>query len=156
MAADAVNAALGVAAHRPIDARTRTEAILGLDADTRAKVGELFKRATNIAKSAPAGDPVPPAQVLADVAPAEQRLHEAFAALRDRLGELSQRSDYGAAFAALAGFAPVLAQYFEDVFVMADEPKVRDNRLRLMRAISETCSTLASLQLLGVGGPAAN
>jgi glycyl-tRNA synthetase beta chain len=93
---------------------------------------------------------VAPATVLAEVAPAEQQLHDAFAALRGRLGELAGRGDYAAAFAALAGFTPVLAKYFEDVFVMADEPAVRDNRLRLMRAISETCSTLASLQLLGV------
>jgi glycyl-tRNA synthetase beta chain len=32
---------------------------------------------------------------------------------------------------------------------MADDPVVRDNRLRLMRAISETCMTLARLDLLG-------
>jgi len=33
--------------------------------------------------------------------------------------------------------------------VMTDDLALRDSRLRLMRAISETCRTLARLELLG-------
>src|SRR6202012_5755990 len=54
--ADAVNAALG-AADRPTDARARAVAIAELDPQTRADVGEIFKRATNIAAKAPPGEP---------------------------------------------------------------------------------------------------
>ena len=32
---------------------------------------------------------------------------------------------------------------------MAEDPAVRDERLKLMRAISETCGSLARLELLG-------
>jgi glycyl-tRNA synthetase beta chain len=39
------------------------------------------------------------------------------------------------------------------VYVMTDDVDVRENRLRLMRAISETCSTLAKLELLGEPAP---
>lgn len=149
LASDAVDAALGVAADRPLDVRARAQAILSLDAETRAKVGEVFKRATNIAKQAPDGEPAPPATVVDDVAPAEEALFDGFQKLRGELTSLHERGEYAAAFERLAEFTPLLARYFDDVFVMADEAAVRDNRLRLMRAISETCSMLAKLQLLG-------
>ncbi|MBW2523447.1 MAG: glycine--tRNA ligase subunit beta [Deltaproteobacteria bacterium] len=149
LAADAVDAALGVAADRPLDVRSRTEAILGLDAETRAKVGEVFKRATNIAKQAPEGRPQPPAEVVSEVADAERALFDGFLRLESQLTELHDAGDYAAAFGILADFTPVMARYFEDVFVMDDDPAVRDNRLRMMRTISETCSMLADLHLLG-------
>lgn len=103
----------------------------------------MFKRATNIAKDAPAGDPTRGTE------PAEQALHGAFFAVRSDLTDLTARADYAGAFAKLASLAPTLATYFDTVLVMADDPTVRDNRLRLMRVISETCTSLARLELLG-------
>ncbi|MBW2457342.1 MAG: glycine--tRNA ligase subunit beta [Deltaproteobacteria bacterium] len=140
---DVVEAALGVAANRPLDARARAEAIAELDVETRGKVGEVFKRATNIAKEAPAGEPERGPE------PAEVALHDAFFAIQAELASLSAAGDYPAAFAKLATLAPTLAVYFDEVLVMAKEPEVRDNRLRLMRVISETCSALAKLEVLG-------
>jgi len=140
---DVAEAALGVAANRPLDARARAAAISELDVEIRAKVGEVFKRATNIAKEAPAGDPQRGEE------PAEQALHDAFFAIQAELEALSAAGKYEAAFAKLATLAPTLAVYFDEVLVMADEPELRDNRLRLMRVISETCSTLAKLEVLG-------
>jgi glycyl-tRNA synthetase beta chain len=58
-------------------------------------------------------------------------------------------AEYPAAFGEVAAFAPLLSQYFIDVFVMVEDQTVRESRLRLMRAISETCSTLARFDLLG-------
>jgi glycyl-tRNA synthetase beta chain len=140
---DVVEAALGVAASRPLDARARAQAIMKLDIDTRKKLGEVFKRATNIAKSAPEGAPEP------GVEPAEIGLHEAFFAIQAQLASLSEAGDYGAAFVKLSTLAPSLAVYFDEVLVMAEEPQLRDNRLRLMRTISETCSAMARLEVLG-------
>ncbi len=140
---DVVEAALGVAASRPLDARARAEAIMMLDSDTRTKVGEVFKRATNIAKSAPEGDPEP------GVEAGEIALYDAFFGMKAELASLSEAGDYAAAFVKLATLAPILALYFEEVLVMAEEPQLRDNRLRMMRAISETCSSLARLDVLG-------
>ena len=45
-----------------------------------------------------------------------------------------------------------LHRYFEDVYVMVEDEKVRSNRLRLMRAISERCSGIAHFQLLSGAG----
>jgi glycyl-tRNA synthetase beta chain len=143
---DAVAAAIAVAADRPLDARARALAIAELDAATRASVGEVFKRANNIASTAPEGEPPPPA---AGAHASEVRLHEGYVALRERLAGLVRTSDFSRAFREVAAFAPLLAQYFLDVFVMAEDPVVRDARLRLMRAIAELCGSLAKLDLLG-------
>ncbi len=144
--ADAVAACLAVAADRPLDARARATAIAGLDAATRASVGEVFKRATNIADKAPSGEPEPPA---GDAHASEKALYYSFLGLRESLFHKAQAGDYVAAFHAVADFAPLLARYFVDVFVMTDDIPLRESRLRLMRAISETCRKLARLELLG-------
>jgi glycyl-tRNA synthetase beta chain len=143
---DAVLACLAVASDRPLDARARATAIAGLDAATRASVGEVFKRATNIADKAPAGEPAPPP---GDAHPSEKALYDGFLALREGITRKTEAGDYASAFRDVAAFAPLLAQYFLDVFVMSDDAAVRDARLRLMRAISETCRKLARLELLG-------
>ena len=143
---DAVAACLAVAADRPLDVRARAAAIAGLDAATRAGVGEVFKRASNIAANAPAGDPAPPP---AGAHASETALHEGFLSLRGALQRKAAEGDYAAAFREVAGFAPLLSRYFVDVFVMDPDLAVRDGRLRLMRAISETCGSLAKLELLG-------
>ena len=140
---DAVNAALGVAADRPIDAKARAVALATLDEDVRQRLGEVFKRATNIAKNAPTGDPEKGSE------PAEVALHDAFFGLQDALSAQTAAGDYPAAFASLASLASPLATYFDDVMVMAEDEAVRANRLRLMRTISDSCVDLARLELLG-------
>jgi glycyl-tRNA synthetase beta chain len=140
---DAVDAALAVASDRPLDARARARAITRLDAAVRARVGEVFKRATNIAKDAPAGEPERGSE------PAEQALYDVFAPLQSELDALAAAGDYVSAFERLADLAPLLARYFEEVLVMCEDRAMRDNRLRMMRVISETCSRLARLELLG-------
>ncbi len=139
---DVIDAALGVAADRPVDARARARAIVQLAPEIRARVGEVFKRASNIAKTAPDGAPELGSE------PAERALFEAFFAIKDKLEQAASAGDYGAAFEQVAELAPSLGQFFDDVLVMAEDEAVRANRLRLMRAISETCSSLARLELL--------
>lgn len=144
---DAVSACLAVASARPLDARARASAIGKLSAEVRRGAGEVFKRATNIAGNAPSGDPAAPP---ADAHPSERSLFDkAIVELRPELAGLVAAGDYEAAFARVGALVPVLHQYFEDVLVMAEDPTVRDNRLRLMRAISDMCRTLARLDLLG-------
>jgi glycyl-tRNA synthetase beta chain len=143
MATDAVDAALGAGAARPLDARARAAALLQIDAATRRSLGEVFKRATNIAKTAPEGEPERGPE------PAEQALHDAFMPLREKLRRLAAAGDYVSAFAELAALAPLLHTYFLEVFVMAEDETLRDNRLRLMRTISDSCGALARLELLG-------
>ena len=106
----------------------------------------MFKRATNIASGAPAGDPTAPR---AEDHASEKAVFEGYLALREKLRDKRHAGDWTGALREVAGFAPLLHRYFLDVYVMTDEVAVRENRLRLMRAISETCQTIARLELLG-------
>jgi glycyl-tRNA synthetase beta chain len=146
---DVVDACVAAGYDRPLDVARRARALASIDPAVRASVGEVFKRAANIAKDAPEGPPVPPADVAADVHASETALFEAFTALRAQL--TSGKSDADASLTAIARFAPVLGKFFEDVFVMVDDEKVRGNRLRLMRDIHKTCSLLANFNLLAGG-----
>jgi glycyl-tRNA synthetase beta chain len=146
--ADVVDACLAADSDRPADVLARAQALAALAGDVRARAGEVFKRATNIAKEAPSGPPLPPQDVAADSPATEVTLFSAFAGLGKELDAAREVKNFGKAFAAIAAFAPALHRYFEEVFVMVDDDKVRGNRLRLMRAISERCSGIAHFQLL--------
>jgi glycyl-tRNA synthetase beta chain len=145
---DVVDACLAAEADRPTDVLGRVKALAALAGDVRARAGEVFKRATNIAKEAPSGGPVPPKEVAADATATEIALFAAYAQLGKELDGALGAKDFSKAFAAIAAFAPTLHKFFEEVFVMVDDEKVRNNRLRLMRAISERCSGVAHFQLL--------
>jgi glycyl-tRNA synthetase beta chain len=145
---DAVDACIAASAERPHDVALRATALGAIDAAVRASAGEVFKRAANIAKGAPPGEPLPPEQLEKDVHPSEVKLFAAFGELIERVAAAQAGRDYALALGAVAEFAPVLGQYFDDVLVMADDPKVRDNRLKLMSRIHQTCSALANFNLL--------
>jgi glycyl-tRNA synthetase beta chain len=145
---DVVDACLAAESDRPTDVLGRVQALAALASDVRARAGEVFKRATNIAKEAPSGAPVPPKDVAADAPATEIGLFGAFAALGTELDRALEVKDFAKVFAAIAAFAPALHQFFDEVFVMVDDEKIRSNRLRLMRAISERCSSVAHFQLL--------
>jgi glycyl-tRNA synthetase beta chain len=145
---DAVDACLAAQADRPHDVALRARALGELDVAVRASAGEVFKRAANIAKDAPDAEPLAPGEVVAEVPAAEAELFAAFATLREAVGAAQQGRDYARALAAIATFAPVLGRYFDDVLVMAEEPALRENRLKLMKQIHKTCSTIAHFNLL--------
>ncbi len=146
--ASAVDACIAAHADRPHDVALRVRALAQIDPGVRALAGEVFKRAANIAKDAPDGDPVAPAEVVEEVHATEDALFTAFSRLRAEVGAAHQSRDYAGALDSIAAFAPVLARYFDDVLVMAKEPRVRDNRLKLMRQIHRTCSAIAHFNLL--------
>jgi glycyl-tRNA synthetase beta chain len=145
---DVVDACIAAENDRPADVHARAVALGALEPSVRAGAGEVFKRATNIAKEAPAGSPVAPTEVSNEPHATEVALFSAFAGLDKKLDLARSRSDWSQAFGAIADFSPALHRYFEDVYVMVEDEKVRSNRLRLMRAISERCSRVAHFQLL--------
>lgn len=145
---DVVDACMAAGADRPHDVARRARALVALDVETRANVGEVFKRAANIAKGAPKGPAVSPARLDPKAHPSEQAVFDAFVELMAELTKARASGDYTAALSAIADFAPTLGRFFEDVFVMVDDDKIRSNRLRLMRDIHSSCSGLADFNLL--------
>ena len=103
----------------------------------------LFKRVKNIAKNLDAS-----AKGLGGslTEPAEKAL----AAEVDRLqpmieATVSSGSGYRQAFGEAAKAGPAVAKFFDDVMVMADDPKLRDARLRLLRRLEGLVLQLADV-----------
>jgi glycyl-tRNA synthetase beta chain len=144
-AADACLAAWDGGSVRDLEARVRAlqafRALPEFDA-----LATAFKRAANIAKDAPAGE-VDAATLTDD---AEKVLAEKFFALRETLVQKTSQRDYEGALMTIARElrGPIDA-FFENVFVMVEDERIRANRLRLLRSIAETLSGIADFQLLG-------
>ncbi|HEY3665354.1 MAG TPA: glycine--tRNA ligase subunit beta [Polyangiaceae bacterium] len=145
---DVVDACVAASADDPYDVQLRAAALGKIEESVRTKAGEVFKRAANIAKEAEPGELVPPASVQAEVHPSEQRVFDAYKALKQALGGGTTAADYERALTAIATFAPILAQFFEDIFVMVEDLPLRNNRLRLMREVHIACSRFANFNLL--------
>jgi glycyl-tRNA synthetase beta chain len=56
--------------------------------------------------------------------------------------------EFETAIAAAAELAPVVARFFDEVLVMADDAQLRENRLRLLRAVAEAVGTLGDFAQL--------
>ncbi|HEX2253009.1 MAG TPA: glycine--tRNA ligase subunit beta [Thermoanaerobaculia bacterium] len=77
--------------------------------------------------------------------PAEQDLHAAWRDLRGEIDEAAAAGDYAAALAGIARFAEVLDRFFVEVLVMAEDRRLRRNRIALLQAIHRTVSRVARL-----------
>ncbi len=105
-----------------------------------------FKRAYNIAKDAKEGQ-VDPALFDHD---AERALHARFASVRAAIDVATSRGDYIGALTIVADeLREPIDRFFEQVFVMVDDPHVRENRLRLLGEIAGSMTRIAHFHLLG-------
>ncbi len=77
------------------------------------------------------------------VLPEERDLAEANNAVIASTTELMSRRDYGGAVAELATLRPKVDAFFDKVTVNVDEPKLRENRLKLLNEIREATRAVA-------------
>jgi glycyl-tRNA synthetase beta chain len=77
--------------------------------------------------------------------PAEQEVANALAAVEPEIAAALETGDFEAAVEAGARLGPVLHRFFEDVLVMAEDKKVRENRLRLLLDVRDTLRALGDL-----------
>lgn len=149
---DEIEAVLAVGWHHPPEMLARLNALHSFRqniAGAPLKLVEANKRIRNILRktAAPAGDLDP--ELLRE--PAEQALAERIAELRPDVQELCQKKEFQAYYEALerlAALAEPVAKFFDDVLVMAEEPEMRHNRLRLLRDVRELFLTIADLSRL--------
>ncbi len=110
----------------------------------------LFKRVRNIAKQL-ADDAFRAAEQSGR--PLDALREPAELALRDDIDRrrpaidnaVAQGDGYRKAFGEAAAFAPAVAKFFDDVMVMADDPAVREARLRLLRRLESLILQLADI-----------
>jgi glycyl-tRNA synthetase beta chain len=127
----------------PIDCRRRLEALRRVRREVPAdfaQLAEAFKRAKNIvAQQAPAAG-VDPA--LFEV-PAERALHDAISLLG------AAGDSYEERLRGLAALRAPVGRFFEDVLVMAEDPRVRANRLALLGRTLSLFYRIADISKLG-------
>jgi glycyl-tRNA synthetase beta chain len=144
--ADVVDAVLAADASDPVDALLRAEALSRFRAAPEfAALSTAIKRVGNILKNASPGQVVEE-KLFED--PAERAL---WAETR-RVGEavapsLSARA-YGEVLSQLAGLGAPVDAFFTGVFVMAENPEVRANRLALLARVNALFLRIADFRLL--------
>ena len=146
-ARDEITATLAASWRNPQDVFSRLEALQHFRrTEAGAALAEANKRIRNILRKteAPAGDLDP--ELLRE--PAEKALAERVAALRPEVEKLCRERQYEQAMEQLAALADPVAKFFDDVLVMAEEPEMRHNRLRLLRDVRELFLTIADLSRL--------
>ena len=149
---DEIEAVLAVGWHNPPEMFDRLNALHSFRqniAGAALNLVEANKRIRNILRKteAPAGKPDP--QFLREAA--EQALDKRISELRPDVQELCRKKEFQAYYDALellATLAEPVAKFFDDVLVMAEEPEIRHNRLRLLRDVRELFLTIADLSRL--------
>jgi glycyl-tRNA synthetase beta chain len=102
----------------------------------------LFKRVKNIARELKAHDALDRAAL---TEPAELALLAALDSRRPRIAQATAAADYRHAFTDLAGLRSVVDQFFKDVFVMAEDERVKTARLTLMADLRNLILELADI-----------
>jgi glycyl-tRNA synthetase beta chain len=115
----------------------------------------LFKRVKNIAPSTRASgaragqggesEPAPGFDRSALTEPAEQALLAELDARRPRIEAAVARSDYRSALGEIAGFRPAVDRFFTDVFVMAEDARLRTARLALLAELRNLILDIADI-----------
>ncbi len=76
---------------------------------------------------------------------AEKDVSAALAQVEPEIATALETGDFAGAVEAGARLGPVLDRFFEDVLVMAEDAKVRENRLRLLLEVRDTLGALGDL-----------
>jgi glycyl-tRNA synthetase beta chain len=144
--ADLVDAVLAAGFDDVVDARRRLEALA--DVKRRADFVPLavaFKRVANIQEKAGAtGDSgVDPALLQDD---AERHLLSELERVETEAASFRANRNYPAVLRNVATLEPAVARFFDDVLVMADDPRLRANRLGLMRRVAALFAGVADFR----------
>jgi glycyl-tRNA synthetase beta chain len=79
---------------------------------------------------------------------AEQMLAQQLQAISTKVMPLFDKGDYQSALSLLAGLQETVDTFFEEVMVMADDPAVKQNRLILLKQLSDLFLRVADISLL--------
>lgn len=122
------------------DLAARAEALRSLHESGRLQpLAVVHERAHNLSADA-AGGPTNPDLFEHD---AERELHRVLVQVRPVAAERAAARDYPGALEALLDVGAALERFFEDVLVMADDERVRANRLSLLRSTAAAFAQVA-------------
>ena len=127
----------------PLRARRVAEALQRIrGSEDFLALAVLFKRVKNIARELKTRADL---DRTALTEPAEQALLTELDTRRPRIEKAVASADYRHALVEIAGLRPVVDRFFTEVFVMADDARLRTARLRLMADLRDLILTLADI-----------
>ncbi|HXY05588.1 MAG TPA: glycine--tRNA ligase subunit beta [Burkholderiaceae bacterium] len=109
------------------------------------------KRIGNILKKAQASSVALPLDPRLLIEPAERELAAAFDAVAPQVDAALAAGDDTRVLRALVPLKPPVDRFFDEVMVMVDEPKLRDNRLALLGQLRALMNRIADISLLAAG-----
>ncbi len=143
----------------PADALDRARAIEAVrHAPEFVDLARLYKRASNLvtAELGPAGARLMTAEERDRlVEPAERRLRQAMDEAAPRVAAATARGDYQRAVRTLAGLAPAVDEFFNEVLVMTDQADLRAARLALLGELRRLVLDVGDLSHCAPVSPAA-
>jgi glycyl-tRNA synthetase beta chain len=143
---DEINAVLAAGDDMPVDAAARCKAIARVrPTENFEPLAVSFKRIRNILEKAE-GVATHAAKSVDEglLEPgAERDLHAAFIALRPEAARLKQNREHVAALEQIAALRPQVDKFFDDVLVMAEDEKIRENRLAFLAHLLQELSVIA-------------
>jgi glycyl-tRNA synthetase beta chain len=129
-----------------VEAKKKLEALAQMSgSDALRGVATLFKRVKNITKDVAPGSAVTDTLKASLTEQAELALLADVDARAPAIQRAAQRAEYREAFAAIAALQPVVAKFFDDVLVMADDEKVRSARLALVARLRDLILDIADI-----------
>ncbi len=138
--ADVVDAVLTARFDEPGEALARIEALAVMkDAADFEPLAVAFKRVGNIIK----GGVDQPVQAELFEADCERILASAVDEARQAVADLVAKGDYPAALQCIAGLRGPVDAFFDDVMVMAEDQRVRSNRLALLTRVAALFADIA-------------
>jgi len=148
ISADVFDAVLACRPTRPVDFARRVAAVNAFKALPEAEsLAAANKRIGNILKKVKGDIAVDIDQALLQEN-AEKELHSQLNALSDEANALFAAGDYQAALTKLAALKDPVDQFFDDVMVMADDEALKNNRIALLKQISDLFMQAADLARL--------
>ena len=146
---DHINAALGPGMEDVYDVYLRVKALAALGTGPNFEPFILMaKRINNILKDAPACRVNPELFLEKE----ERDLHSTFTIISENVKPMIEKGDFGRAQSIIFRVQPLLNAFFDKVLVMAEDKKVRQNRLGLLQAIRKLLLQVADYSQVVVEG----
>lgn len=147
--ADVIAAVLAIGCTEPVDIDRRIRAVRAFRGQpAAASLAAANKRTRNILRKVSADE----IGEVIDTGLLEHDAERGLVAQIDAIAETVERQqrdrDYSAALEALSGLRGALDQFFDEVMVMVDDPRLRSNRLALLRRLEQLFLGVADISLL--------